>query len=143
MNSKPRQSTQSAKPSSVSTQPGQPMAAGAAPAAPDASQPNLVRIHDLKSFAVIVLPKELRALIGDEAYERQVEDIKKYELVLVLREPHDVVYIQLPIMAFSPSSEAPASAEPVKPPARKTVKSKPAPTTQPTVKPARKPRGKP
>ena len=117
MNSKTRQSTKSTKPS-ASTQSGQPMAA---PTAPDASQPNLVRIHDLKSFAVIVLPKELRALIGDEAYERQVEDLKKYELVLVLREPHDVVYIQLPLMALSPSSEAPASQGPVKPPARKTA----------------------
>ena len=138
MNSKPRQSTQSTKPS-ASTQSGQPIAA---PTAPDASQPHLVRIHDLKSFAVIVLPKELRALIGDEAYERQVEDLRKYEIVLVLREPHDMVYIQLPLMALSASPEAPMSQGPAKPQAGRAAKSRVKPITKPTVKPARKPRGK-
>ncbi|MGH8856964.1 MAG: hypothetical protein ACREXG_02880 [Polaromonas sp.] len=138
MNSKTRQSTKFTKPS-ASTRPGQSMAAGAAP---DASQPNLVRIHDLKSFAVIVLPKELRALIGDEAYERQVEDLRKHELVLIVRESHDVVYVQLPFMVLSPSSGAQASGELAKTPARKTAKSKTKPTIKPTVKPARKPRGK-
>ncbi|MGH6637340.1 MAG: hypothetical protein ACREBY_01910 [Polaromonas sp.] len=142
MNSKTRQATKSTKytkPSSASTQPSQPIAAGTAP---DASQPHLVRIHDLKSFAVIVLPTALRALIGDEAYERQVEDLRNHELVLILREPHDVVYIQVPLMVLSPSTEAQASGEPVKTPVRKAAKSKAKPSTKTTVTSARKPRGK-
>ncbi|MGH6639672.1 MAG: hypothetical protein ACREBY_13860 [Polaromonas sp.] len=139
MNSKTRQSTKFTKPS-ASTQPGQPIAAGAAP---DASQPNLVRIHDLNSFAVIVIPKELRALIGDEAYERQVEDIRKHEIVLIVREPHDVVYIRVPILTLPSRPEAPASQEPIKSPARKTARSKAKPTTKTLVTSVRKPRGKP
>ncbi|MEO8388009.1 hypothetical protein [Polaromonas sp.] len=143
MNSKTRPSKKPTPPSSGSVQPRPPIPAGVAP---DAEQPNLVRIHDLTSFAVIFLPKALRALIGDEAYEWNLENIRNQELVLVIREPHDVVYIRIPVMAQELSTNAQASALPVKPPSRAKKKSKVAPATKSTakrsVKPARKSSGK-
>ena len=115
MNSKTRPSKKSTPPSSESAQLRQPIPAGVAP---DADQPHLVRIHDLTSFAVIFVPKELRALIGDEAFEGHLQNLDNQKLLLVIREPHDVVYIRVPIMAQELSTNTQAFALPIKLPSR-------------------------
>lgn len=68
---------------------------------PAASPGNLVRLHDLQGLVVISLPEGLREILGDEAFKRRLEELNQHQFVLIVREPHDVVYIRMPIFAMS------------------------------------------
>ena len=139
MNSKTRPSKKTIPSSSESAQLRQPLPAGVAP---DAEQPNQVRIHDLTSFAVIFVPKALRALIGDEAFESNLQNLDNQKLLLVIREPHDVVYIRVPIMAQELSTNTQAFALPIKLPSRVKKTSKVVPAAKSSARPTRKSSGK-
>lgn len=69
--------------------------------APAKNQPELVRIHDLTSFAIFSLPEALRQIFGDEWYDHQVRELQDTELVLVLRGPQDVLYLRMPLLTFA------------------------------------------
>ncbi|MEO8388008.1 hypothetical protein [Polaromonas sp.] len=113
MNTKTRKSSQPDKsgkstPSSVEqTEPG---------SALEGASHDLVRIHDLEGRAGIYIPDELRAILGDEAYERNLEELRHYEIYIIAREPKDVVYLRMPILAVSLEPSRPASQEPVEAP---------------------------
>lgn len=71
-------------------------------AVPDTMQPNLSRLHDLTGLVLVSLPTELQGIIGEEAHQRCIADIQGCEMVLIVREPNDVVYIRLPLVVLSP-----------------------------------------
>jgi hypothetical protein len=97
---KPAKSAKSSKPSSASIPAGEPIAKGTSPdQQTDPSQPNLARVHDLKSIAVMSIPEELRSIFGDEAYEHLVKELEQYEMVFVMRTASDVVYIRASLFA--------------------------------------------
>ncbi|HYW57041.1 MAG TPA: hypothetical protein VE934_08770 [Polaromonas sp.] len=122
MNTKSRKSskpTKAASPFANATQPTEPANPGTVS---DTEQDNLVRIHDLTGFAALCIPATLRELIGDEAYERHTSNIESRELIVILRDPSDVVYIRMPIVHFPLGHDIPESQDAIKPQARKGAK---------------------
>jgi hypothetical protein len=134
MNAKTRKPIKSGKSAQATTQAVEPIEPGATP---EADQSNLARIHDLTSLAFITIPQELRGIIGDEAYERYAEELEQHEILLIVREPHDVVYIRVPIIALPIKPRGLAPQEAVKAPAHTKTKGK----GKPSTKPVRKARG--
>lgn len=134
MNTKTRTSSQPGKsakstPTSVEqTEPG---------SASDGAPNNLVRIHDLMGRTAIHIPAELRAILGDEAYERNLEELNHYEITMIVREPTDVIYLRMPVLAVSFDPCRPTSQEPVE-----ALKPNAKPTATPKTKPKAKPKGK-
>lgn len=57
-------------------------------------------VHDLVGAAFIILPKKLRALIGDQALQANAQELQDQEVLVIVREPGVVVYAHLPIMAM-------------------------------------------
>ena len=137
MNTKTRKSSQPDKsgkstPSVEQTEPG---------SASDGAPHHLVRIHDLMGRTAIRIPAELRAILGDEAYERNLEELNYYEITMIVRQPNDVVYLRMPVVAVSFEQSHPASQQPVealKPKAKPKAKAKAKPKGK-KVKRASKP----
>jgi hypothetical protein len=124
-----------------------PKAAMASAAAPDSTEANLVRIHDLTGACLMSIPPELRVLLGDEAYESYMSQLKQVEVTLIIRSPHDVVYIEMPILTLKarPDSmqiQAAVNAL-IEPGSEPKSQAKPATkrSSTPAAKPTRKPRG--
>ncbi len=124
-----------------------PLAANAPAAAPVNTEGNLVRIHDLTGTCLMSIPSELRALLGDEAYERYMRQLEQVEVTLIIRTAHDVVYIEMPILTLKarpdPMQIQAAVNEQIQPSSEPKPKAKPAAkrSITPAAKPARKPRG--
>lgn len=57
-------------------------------------------VHDLVGAAFIILPKELRALIGDQALRANAQELQEREVLVIVREPGVVAYAHLPIIAM-------------------------------------------
>lgn len=55
-------------------------------------------VHDLRGFALIGLPPELRSILGDEALRRNALEIQSLVITAIVREPAMVVYVNLPVM---------------------------------------------
>lgn len=74
-------------------------------------QNQLVQVHDLVGTCVFVVPTELKQIIGEEAYELHIKDTEVHELLLIVRQPTDIVYIRFPIFVLPADREK--STEPV------------------------------
>lgn len=57
-------------------------------------------VHDLVGAAFLILPRELRALIGDQALQANSQDLQDREVLVIVREPGVVAYAHLPIIAM-------------------------------------------
>jgi len=68
------------------------------PATPTGPAPAMV--HDLVGAAILILPKELRSLIGDQALQTNAQELQDREVVVIVREPGVVAYVHLPIIAM-------------------------------------------
>ena len=102
----------------------------------------LVRIHDLMGSAAIRIPAELRAILGDEAYERNLEELNYYEIYMIVRQPKDVVYLRMPVVAVSFEPSRPASQEPREAPTTSAAKADARAKPKPKATPKAKPKGK-
>lgn len=63
-----------------------------------AGHPTPAMVHDLSGFALIGLPPELRAILGDEALRSNALEIENLVITAIVREPGVVVYVNLPVM---------------------------------------------
>jgi hypothetical protein len=143
MNAKNRKPIKSEKSVQAANKLFQPIEPGATP---EASQSNLARIHDLMGLAVISLPKKLREIIGDEAFELRIAELNQHEFIMIVREPHDVVYVRMPIHAMSsrpqdlrPKAARKASAPPEKKASSSSKSSKSRNSNKSAIKSATKP----
>ena len=100
-NRKPAQSTQSGHLAAPITPPGKPRKPHETDAALAATPGHLVRLHDLSGLVVISVPESLRDIIGEEAFKRRLDELNRHEFLVIVREPGDVVYINMPIYAMS------------------------------------------
>lgn len=57
-------------------------------------------VHDVVGAAFIILPRELRALIGDQALQANAQELQDREVLVIVREPGVVAYAHLPIIAM-------------------------------------------
>ena len=81
----------------------------AAPAAPSVATaetattayPELARIHHLCSCAVLALPPELRAILGEEGYTRCLNEFKGQEFQFLIHIDGHVIYLNSPITLMS------------------------------------------
>ena len=111
MNRKTRQSAQSAQ-SSKPAKPKKQTDIREPIAAQEATPQNqLVQVHDLVGTCVFVVPPQLKQIIGDEAYSLHLKDTEVHELLLIVRQPTDIVYIRFPIFVLPAEREK--STEPV------------------------------
>ena len=125
MNAKTRKPAKSGKSAQAAKAAVKPVQSTEPDAMPETGESSLARIHDLTSLCVISVPSELRAILGDEAYERNVRELEQYLITLIVREPHDVVYIHIPVLALEARPDDVALPAAVKAPARSRSKSKP------------------
>lgn len=124
MNAKARKSTKPSKSTTSSTKLARSVPQTEPGSTLEGPPNNLVRIHDLMSFAAVSIPDELRGILGDEAYERNLEELEHYEILFILREPQDVVYLKMPVIAVSSEPRRPSTQEPVKAPTPPKAKAK-------------------
>lgn len=103
MNRKTRPSAQSAR-SSKSPKSKEP-ANTTEPNPVQEAQNQLVQVHDLVGTCVLVVPAQLKQIIGDEAYELQMKDSEVLELLLIVRQPTDIVYIRCPFVVLPAERE--------------------------------------
>jgi hypothetical protein len=99
-NRKPAQPTQSGHLADPVTPPGKPRKPHETDATPAATPGHLVRLHDLSGLVVISLPETLRDIIGEEAFKLRLDELNRHEFLVIVREPGDVVYINMPIYAM-------------------------------------------
>ena len=100
-NDKPAQPTRSGHLAAPVTPRGKPRKPHAPNASLAATPDHLVRLHDLSGLVVISVPESLRDIIGEEAFKRRLDEINRHEFLVIVREPGDVVYINMPIYAMS------------------------------------------
>jgi len=65
----------------------------------------LVKVHDLVGTCVFVVPPQLKQIIGEEAYELQMKDTEVHEVLFIVRQPTDIVYIRCPIVVLPAERE--------------------------------------
>ena len=105
MKRKTRPSDQSAQPSNPAkskkkADSSEPIALQEAP-----HQNKLVQVHDLVGRCVLVVPAQLKQIIGDEAYELHMKDTEVHEVLFIVRQPTDIVYIRFPFEVLSAEPE--------------------------------------
>jgi hypothetical protein len=144
---KAAQSKPSAKRTKAPAKSVAPKAVNPPAAAPASTEANLVRIHDLRGTCLMSIPPELRALLGDKAYESYMSELEQVEVTLIIRTPHNVVYIEMPIVTLKarpdPMQIQAAVNAQIQPGSEPKSQAKPAAkrSSTPSVKPTRKPRG--
>jgi hypothetical protein len=72
-------------------------------------EPSAAMVHDLVGFALIALPAELRALLGDENMVSNSLEIEDQELLVIVREKGVVAYVHLPFLVKEMEFENSAS----------------------------------
>ena len=68
-------------------------------------QDKLVKVHDLVGTCVFVVPPQLKQIIVEEAYELQIKDTEVHEVLFIVRQPTDIVYIRCPIVVLPAERE--------------------------------------
>jgi len=63
-------------------------------------------VHDLVGVAILILPKELRALIGGPLLKSNAQELQAREVLVIVREPGVVAYVHLPIIAMEMEGKA-------------------------------------
>ena len=63
-------------------------------------EPTPAMVHDLVGAAILILPKTLRELIGDQALQANAQELQEREILVIVREPGVVAYVHLPIIAM-------------------------------------------
>ena len=58
----------------------------------------LVRLHDLSGVAVFYLPAQLREILGAQLLSKQLDDLRRTEITLIVRTPSEVIYVDLPLL---------------------------------------------
>ncbi len=61
-------------------------------------EPSAAMVHDLAGFALIALPAELRALLGDEDMVKNALEVQAQELLVIVREKGVLAYVHLPFI---------------------------------------------
>ena len=65
---------------------------------PEASEPQLVHLHDLSGLAVLHIPRQLREILGEELYQQFIQDVEQLTATLIHRDIKNVVYIHMPVL---------------------------------------------
>lgn len=68
---------------------------------PSDEQHSLAHVHDLRSVAMLCLPKGLRGLIGDASFDAMVARLEALELQMVLRPEGKVVFLAMPLVTIN------------------------------------------
>ena len=60
---------------------------------PTSPAPATASVHDLVGSAAIALPRALREILGDEAYEEILTELGDQLLTMIIRRPEHIVYV--------------------------------------------------
>lgn len=77
-------------------------------ATPEASEPQLVRLHDLSGMVVLHIPPQLREILGEKLYQQFIQDVEQLEATLIHRDIKNVVYIRMPVLVREIRTQDPA-----------------------------------
>jgi hypothetical protein len=77
-------------------------------ATPEASEPQLVRLHDLSGVVVLHIPPQLREILGEELYQQFIQDVEQLKATLIHRDIKNVVYIHMPVLVREIGTQDPA-----------------------------------
>ncbi len=72
-------------------------------------EPSVAMVHDFVGFALIALPAQLRAVLGDEHMVSNSLEIEDQELLVIVREKGVVAYVHLPFLVKEMEFENSAS----------------------------------
>ena len=72
---------------------------------PEVPEGKPVMQHDLKGFALICLPAQMRQILGEEAYEECIRQIQDVALVLIVRELEKVLFVDLAWRIAEPGAD--------------------------------------
>lgn len=61
---------------------------------------NTAQVHDLVGAAMLILPKEIKDLLGKDLLQSNALEVELSEVLLIVREPGVVVYVHLPMIAM-------------------------------------------
>lgn len=64
------------------------------------SETDTAVVHDLVGAALLILPKELRNLIGDPLLQSNAQELQSQEVLVIVREKGVVAYVHLPIVVM-------------------------------------------
>lgn len=123
------QPTQPLTASTAQAKPGQARksTSESAPGSSEALQGKPVMQHDLKGFALICLPAQMRQILGEDAYEECIRQIQEVALVLIVRELEKILFVDLAWRIAEPGADG-LQLRPVKAgdasPDKNTVKTK-------------------
>lgn len=64
------------------------------------TEPATATVHDLVGAALLILPKELRNLLGDPLLQSNAQELESQEVLVIVREEGVVAYVHLPIVVM-------------------------------------------
>lgn len=67
---------------------------------PTAPEPPTATVHDLVGAAMLMLPKELRLVLGEKLLQSNAQDLESRKVLVIVREPGVVAYVHLPIVVM-------------------------------------------
>lgn len=87
------------EPTNKRTSPTPSSVPGAVSGAVSAAEPATVLVHDLIGSAVIALPLELKAIVGDEAFKDLLAELENHVMTVIIRRPGHIIYVDAQFMA--------------------------------------------
>lgn len=97
------------------------------------TSPATVRVHDLVGSAAIALPRALKEILGDEAYQEILTELEDQLLTMIIRRPEHVIYVyaKLTPLDLSADVKSPAPAPEGGVPGNTSSAAKPAEVSKP------------
>lgn len=70
----------------------------AVPDSPEVAEPEAATVHDCVGAALLMLPANLRTILGDKDLHSNALELETKELLVIVREAGVVAYVHLPIL---------------------------------------------
>lgn len=77
------------------------------PEFPTKTATNTATVHDLVGTALLILPKELRDIVGPSLLQSNAQELEAQEVLIIVREEGVVAYVRLPIFVMEMEEAAP------------------------------------
>ncbi|MFS2033422.1 hypothetical protein ACEN8I_05275 [Polaromonas sp. CT11-55] len=77
-----------------------------------------MRVDDLTAFAALSIPPQLREIFGDAVMDKKLTALERFELLLMLREDAQMVFVRFKIVPLEESRHGPLTTAAPAPPAR-------------------------
>lgn len=76
------------------------------PEDPNKTATDAATVHDLVGAALLILPKELRDLLGEPLLQSNAQELESQEVLVIVREEGVVAYVHLPIVVMEMQGKA-------------------------------------